>query len=96
MSDESRLGAEPTLSDGIKITVAAALIVASLFTLLGSLAAQSTLERVQHLFTGLGVGAIMPATFLLSQLFLLPPRAKSLARRQCRRKPARALARAHD
>ncbi len=94
MSQETRPRAEPTIFDGIKITVAGALLVASLFALLGSLDAQSTLERVQYLFAGLGVGAIMPATFLASQLFLLPPRGKSIAhRRRC--KPS-ATAQAHD
>lgn len=80
VSKEARPRAEPTMFDGIKITVAGALLVASLFALLGSLDAQTTVERVQHLFAGLGVGAIMPVTFLISQLFLLPPRANSLAR----------------
>lgn len=96
MSHEARARAEPTIFDGIKITVGAALLIAGLFALLGSLDAQSTLGRLQHLLTGLAVGAIMPVTFLLSQLFLLPPRAKSLARQQRRRKTAGTVARAHD
>lgn len=79
MSQEARPQAEPTIFDGIKITVAGALLVASLFALVGSLDAQTTVERVQHLIAGLGVGAIMPVTFLISQLFLLSPRANSLA-----------------
>lgn len=96
MSQEARSRAEPTILDGIKITVTGALLVASLFALLGSLDAQSTLERVQHLFAGLGVGAIMPVTFLVSQLFLLPTPAKSPAHRQHRRKLARTVASTHD
>jgi hypothetical protein len=96
MSREARPQAEPTIFDGIKITVAAALLVASLFALLGSLDAQSTWERLQHLLAGLGVGAIMPVTFLLSQLFVLPPRAKSLTQRQRCGTSAATVARAHD
>jgi low temperature requirement protein LtrA len=96
MNQEARPRAEPTIFDGIKITVAGALLVASLFALLGSLDAQSTLERVQRLFAGLGVGAIMPVTFLFSQLFLLPPRAKPLAHRQRRRKSSATAAQTHD
>jgi hypothetical protein len=96
MSRDTRPWAEPTISDGLKITVAAALLVATLFALLGSLDAQSTWERLQHLLAGLGVGAILPVTFLLSQLFLLSPRPKSLAQRRRRRKPAATVARAHD
>lgn len=96
MSQEARPRAEPTIFDGIKITVAGALLVASLFALLGSLDAQSTLERVQYLLAGLGIGAIMPVTFLASQLFLLPPRDKSLAHRRRRRKPSATTAQAHD
>lgn len=96
MSNQARPWAEPTIFDGIKITVAGALLVASLFALLGSFDAQSTLERVQHLFTGLGVGAIMPVTFLASQLFLLPPRAISLTRRRRRRKLPATTVQAHD
>jgi low temperature requirement protein LtrA len=93
---EARPWAEPTVFDGIKITVAAALLVASLFTLLGSLDAQSISDRLQHLLVGLGVGAILPVTFLLSQLFLLPPRVKLLARRQRDRRSAGTVASVHD
>ena len=96
MSKKTRSWTEPTIVDGIKLTVAAALVVASLFALLSSLDVQSTSEHLQHMLTGLGIGAILPVTFLLSQLFLLPPRAKSLVRRQHRRKPAGPFSRAHD
>lgn len=72
MKQDMRVDNEPTFAEGIEITIAAALSLASLFAIVGSLDAETTTQRLYYSLMGLGVGAIMPATFLLSWLLTLP------------------------
>lgn len=72
MKQDMRIANEPTFKEGIKTTIAAALSLASLFAIVGSLDAETTVQRLYYLLMGLGVGAILPVTFLLSWLLALP------------------------
>ena len=72
MKQDMQIANEPTFAEGIKTTVAAALSLASLFAIVGSFDAETTAQRLYYLLMGLGVGAILPVTFLLSWLLALP------------------------
>lgn len=72
MKQDMRVADELTFAQGIKTTIAAALSLASLFAIVGSLDAETTTQRLYYLLMGLGVGAIMPVTFVLSWLLTLP------------------------
>ena len=72
MKQDMRVVDELTFAQGIKTTIAAALSLASLFAMVGALDAEATTQRLYYLLMGLGVGAIMPVTFVLSWLLTLP------------------------
>ena len=72
MKQQTRVANEPTFAEGIKTTIAAALSLASLFAIIGSLDAGTTAQRLYYLLMGLGVGAVLPLTFVLSWMFAFP------------------------